>query len=76
MKKLTDSFCRVMLLLVICCVIFWLSGCHGPQPGETTAEVDQRRLRKKRIEQEQYRQDVDRVFLNDKPSTLSDKRVH
>ena len=75
MKKLTDSFCRVVLLSVICCIIFWLSGCKGPQPGETAAAVDQRRLRKSRIEQEQFRHDVDKLFLTDKPSTLSDKRV-
>jgi hypothetical protein len=75
MKNATVCVFRLILLIVFCSVILSLAGCEGAQPGRTAAEVEQGRIRKKRIEEEQLREDIDKVLLTDKPSRLSDKRV-
>ena len=45
------------------------------QPGETAAEGKRRHLRNERIDQGGLMADIDKFFLTDKPSKLSDKRI-
>ena len=75
MKNATVCVFRLILLIVFCSFILFIAGCKGAQPGRTAAEVEQDRIRKKRIEGQQLREEIDKVLLTDKPSRLSDKRV-
>jgi len=75
MKNANVYVFRLILLIVFCWVILFWAGCEGAQPGRTAAEVEQARIRKSRIEEQQLREDIDKVLLTDKPSRLSDKRA-
>jgi hypothetical protein len=70
MKKTSVS---MILGIFLFALIFWLSGCS--QPGETTAEGGRRHDRNLTINQQELNQDLDKAFLFDKPSKLSDKRI-
>jgi len=50
-----------------------LSGCQ--QPGETAAEVANRRDRVMRLNTQMMLSDLDRALLLDRPSMLTDKRI-
>ena len=63
----------MILSIVLCALVFLLSGCQ--QPGETTAEGHRRHLRTLSINQQQMMQDIDRVMLTDQPTKLNDKRI-
>jgi len=71
---------RVSVLVILgaflCALVLWLSGC-GPwdQPGETVAEGRRRHLRNARINRQEMARDIDKVFLLDEPSKLTDKRI-
>jgi len=50
-------------------------GCKTTQPGETGAEVNRRHDRVARINGEEFRSDLDKFLMLDKPSSLTDKRI-
>ncbi len=52
------------------------SGEEFARPGETEAECQRRMARIKRINRQEMLADIDKVLLLDKPSTLTDKRMH
>ena len=64
---------KIILAAVLCLSAMWVSGCS--QQGETTAEGNRRHIRNVRINQEQLNEDLDAVFMADKPSNLSEMRV-
>lgn len=45
------------------------------QPGETEAEGRRRHMRNARINQQLLMRDIETVFLYDRPSRLSDRRI-
>lgn len=62
--------------LIFCVFIFMLGGCKcWDQPGETLAEGRRRHIRRGRINKLEMAQDIDRMFLLDEPSKLTDKKV-
>ena len=65
------------VLLVICGFLAILTvGCKTKaQPGETAEEVHRRHVRVNNIRKQQLRNDVDKFFMTDKPSKLSDVRI-
>jgi hypothetical protein len=67
------SACKVILVIVYCALIFLLCGCG--QLGETEAEGHRRHLRNIRLNQQELMEDIDKAFLIDKPSKLTDKRI-
>jgi hypothetical protein len=69
-----NGVCKAVLGIALCALVVWLAGCA--QPGETKAEGYRRHQRNLRISQEQLADDIDAVMLTDKPSRLSDKRIH
>jgi len=70
-KMMKRSLLLGTLLVVL---IFWLSGCTG-QLGETRAEGSRRHARNVKINTQQLTGDIDKMFLLDKPSKLSERRV-
>jgi hypothetical protein len=53
-----------------------LGGCiSSDQPGETVAEGRRRHERVLRINRQEMMADIDRAFLLDQPSKLTDKRI-
>jgi len=72
-KTMKNASILVISGIVLCGLVFWLSGCA--QPGESVAEGHRRHLRNLRINQRELVDDVDAVIFSDKPSRLSDKRV-
>lgn len=62
----------VVLSTFLCAIMLIVAGCA--QPGETSAEVNRRHLRKAQIEKQEIMHDIDAVFLFDEPSRLSELR--
>jgi hypothetical protein len=77
MKNASVSVCKVMLGIVLCAMVFWLSGCGGyfAHSGETEAEGNRRHLRNLSINQQSLMEDVDRAILADEPSKAAEKKV-
>jgi len=71
----SSSLCKVILGLMFAVLVFLPFGCKSSQPGETAAEVNRRHDRVARIDGEEMRSDIDKFFLLDKPSKLTDKRI-
>lgn len=71
----SSSLCKVILGLMFAVLVFLPFGCKSSQPGETGAEVNRRHDRVARIDGEEMRSDIDKFFLLDKPSKLTDKRI-
>ena len=68
--------CKVIITIVLTALFLLPIGCSSyEQPGETAAEGRRRHLRNERIDQGGLMADIDKVFLTDKPSKLSDKRI-
>jgi hypothetical protein len=63
----------LLLAVLLCAATFLLCSCE--QPGEPMAEGHRRHLRNLSVNQQNLNADIDSVLLNDKPSTLSDKRI-
>jgi hypothetical protein len=63
----------LLLAVLLCTASFWLCSCE--QPGEPMAEGHRRHLRNLSVNQQNLNADIDRVLLNDKPSTLTDKKI-
>jgi hypothetical protein len=59
----------------LCILGMMLGGCSWRHPGETVAEVNRRHDRVLRLNSEMMLSDLDRVFMLDRPSRLTDKRL-
>ena len=68
-KNIGSALC----LCVLWVVVFCLSGCSSP--GETPSEIHQKHVRTIKTNTLQIQDDIDRVFLIDKPSKLSEKII-
>ena len=76
MKSVSDSICKVILVVILWVLVFLPGGCKSyEQPGETAAEGQRRHLRNARLNQQEMMADMDKVLLLDKPSKLTDKRI-
>jgi len=67
---------KVILDVILCALFFLLCGCAWNQPGETTAEGHRRHQRTLRINQQELMSDIDKVLLLDRPSKLTNRRIH
>ena len=70
------SINKVILDVILCALFFLLCGCAWNQPGETTAEGHRRHQRTLRINQQELMSDIDKVLLLDRPSKLTNRRIH
>jgi hypothetical protein len=76
MKSGFMSWRSIILTIVLTVLVFLPCGCGlFNQLGETTAEGHQRHKRVLRLNRQEMMADIDRVFLLDKPSRLTDKRI-
>ena len=67
---------RAILTVIVFVFVLLPSGCRSyEQMGETAAEGRRRHQRNLRINQQQLMADLDRFWLLDKPSKLTDKRI-
>ncbi len=74
----SSYFCvlRFILSAILCALVFWPCSCRSyDQLGETTAEGHRRHKRVLRLNRQEMMADIDRVFLLDEPSKLTDKRI-
>jgi hypothetical protein len=62
------------LVIVLSAFFVVLCGC-GRQLGETKAEASKRHIRNERIRHDEMMADWDALWLTDKPSKLTDKRI-
>ncbi len=70
------SVCKVILVVVLCALFLVPLGCKSyEQLGETAAEGRRRHKRTLSINRQEMMADLDKVFLLDKPSKLTDKRI-
>lgn len=70
------SLHKVIMTIVLTALFLLPIGCSSyEQPGETAAEGKRRHLRNERINQGELMADIDKFFLTDQPSKLSDKRI-
>jgi len=70
------SVCKVILVVVLCALFIVPLGCRSyEQLGETAAEGRRRHIRNLRINRQVMMADLDALFLLDKPSKLTDKRI-
>jgi len=70
MKKACLNITLALLFGVVSLIAV---GCHGP--GETAAERKQDLKRQNRLQHQMIVDDIDAVFLNDRPSRLSEYTV-
>ncbi|MFQ6036546.1 MAG: hypothetical protein ACE5NM_11975 [Sedimentisphaerales bacterium] len=76
MKSSSFFVCRLFLSIILCALVFWPCSCRSyEQLGETTAEGHRRHKRVLRINKQEMMADIDRIFLLDEPSKLTDKRI-
>jgi len=77
MMKSTSFFVfRVIISVIVFVFVLMPCGCSSyEQMGETAAEGRRRHIRNSRINQQQLMADLDRFWLLDKPSKLTDKRI-
>ena len=61
---------------ILCVAILCLSGCIKLEgAGETKSEVNQRHMRVINANKRQMQDDIDALFLLDRPSKMSDKTI-
>ncbi len=75
MKSVSVGCCRLILGILLCALALLAVGCSTSQLGETSAEGHRRHKRVMRLNQQELMSDIDRVFLLDEPSKLTDKRI-
>jgi hypothetical protein len=76
MKSGSLSLRGVILIVILSVLVFLPYGCgFFNQLGETTAEGHRRHKRVLRVNRQEMMADIDRVFLLDEPSKLTDKRI-
>lgn len=67
---------KVILTVIVFVFVLLPCGCSSyEQMGETAAEGRRRHIRNSRLNQQQLMADLDRFWLLDKPSKLTDKRI-
>lgn len=66
---------RLFAAVILCVLGMMLSGCSWRHPGETVSEVNRRHDRMLRLNSEMMLSDLDHVFMTDRPSRLTDKRI-
>ena len=74
----SSSFFVFKVILTVIVFVFVLLPCgfsSYEQMGETAAEGRRRHIRNSRLNQQQLMADLDRFWLLDKPSKLTDKRI-
>ena len=75
-KSISFFVVKVILTVIVFVFVLLPCGCSSyEQMGETAAEGRRRHQRNLRINQQQLMADLDRVWLLDKPSKLTDKRI-
>lgn len=75
MKNASVFVCKAILAVFLSVLVFLPYGCAYEQPGETLAEGKRRHKRVLRINNQEMMEDIDKVFLLDRPSRLTDKRI-
>ena len=75
-KSISIFVVKVILTVIMFVFVLLPSGCSSyEQMGETAAEGRRRHIRNSRLNQQQLMADLDRFWLIDKPSKLTDKRI-
>ncbi|MHC4396603.1 MAG: hypothetical protein ACYS1A_13200 [Planctomycetota bacterium] len=71
-----NAVVSTILGILLCVMLLVLVGC-GPydQLGETTAEGHRRHKRVFRINRQEMMTDIDKVFLFDQPSKLTERKI-
>jgi len=62
------------LAVLLCALVILLAGCQ--QSGETLAKGERRHQRNLNINQESLNADLDRLFLFDQPSKLTQRKLY
>ncbi len=79
MTKLSAIVFNAFVKLIVCLMLFWLSGCCDwltcQQTGETLAEGRRRHCRNLAVNQENLMGDIDRTMLFDRPSQGAPLRI-
>ena len=75
MRSFSSILHKISLAIILCALIYVLSGCTFSQLGETRAEGHRRHVRNLRIDNQEMNSDIDKFLLLEKPSRLSDKRI-
>ena len=75
MRSVSSILHKISLAIILCALIYVLSGCTFSQPGETVAEGHRRHIRNLRIDNQEMNSDIDKLLLLEKPSRLSEKRI-
>ena len=77
MRNVLFSSClRVFVCLcVLCGVAVCLMGCARAGAGETAAEVQRKRINVMDNDKLLLQDDIDMIFMLDKPSKLSDRHI-
>jgi hypothetical protein len=75
-KSISFFVVKVILTVIVFVFVLLPCGCTSyEQMGETAAEGRRRHIRNSRINRQQLMADLDRFWLIDKPSKLTDKRI-
>ena len=61
-------------LCVLCMITLYLVGCMSA-PGQTSDEVQIKQMRTLKSNTKQLQDDIDTLYLLDRPSRLSDKAI-
>ena len=75
MKSVSSFLTKILLILIFCALVFLPMGCASEQMGETAAQGERRHERNLRLNHQGMMADIDKFFLLDKPSRLTDKRL-
>lgn len=66
----------IILAILLVALVLSAGGCGlFDQPGKTAAEVNRDHIRMLRINQQEMMSDIDRVFILDSPSKLTEMRI-
>jgi len=68
-------FVRVTLFVLLVSFALALSGCGINQMGETAAEGHRRHVRFMRLQRQQLMEDVDTLFMLDKPTRMCERSI-
>ena len=73
-KSFISSFAKLVVLFVICTLTVSLTGCSGGSaPGATKHEVERRHKIAVETNLLQIQDEIDKAWMIDRPSRLSDK---
>jgi len=75
-KSISFFVFKAIITVIVFVFVLLPCGCSSyEQMGETAAEGRRRHIRNSRLNQQQLMADLDRFWLLDKPSKLTDKRI-